>query len=335
MFPGGDERVGIDPHTDQDSEIMRRSPAVLISVATSILSSLFLSSVFLSCAVPEPENPEFSPAAEVDLEPEALVIGVQLGQEVKAYPISAMAPLEILNDEIGGEPIAITWCPLSASSAVFSRRVGDTVHRFNFHPDLYLMNLLVFDDATESQWSQLALGALRGELEGTPWPLLPSLHTTWGHWRALHPETLVMDPIWGTHEFQYREAGDPGPDGMGERSLVHVVPWNGEMRAYPLDAVAQAGGTWVDALEEETDEAPIHVRYLPEGPTSWAQDPEGNLLPGITMYRKHVGDFYPEAVWPMHQAGLHGASGVPTSGSPPEGTPVERLPRRRVPGGGR
>ena len=79
------------------------------------------------------------------------------------------------------------------------------------------------------------------------------------------------------------------------------------MRAYPLDAVAQAGGTWVDAVGE-MGEAPIHVRYLPQGPTSWAEDPEGDLIPGITLYRGHVSEFYPRAVWPMAEVETEASS---------------------------
>lgn len=276
---------------------MRRRSAASVSV---LLLFPFLP---LSCAVPEPTDPEFSTAEEADLDPMELVIGLQVGDEVKAYPISAMAPLEILNDRIGGMPVAVTWCPLSASSAVFDRTVADSARRFVFHPDLYKMNLLVYDEETESQWSQLAMGAIVGELEGTPLPLLPSIHTTWEHWLALHPQTLVMDPIWGSRDFHYRPAGDPGPDGLGEKSLVHVVPAAGEIRAYPLDGLARSEGPWVDGRGKEE----ILLHYDPRGPAAWASNAAGEVIPGITMYRAHVSDFYPNAIWPM-------AEGKPEAG---------------------
>lgn len=265
--------------------------------AASVPTVLLLTLLSLSCAVPEPTDPEFSTADEADLDPAELVIGIQVGEEVKAYPLSAMAPLEILNDEIGGVPVAVTWCPLSASSAVFDRTDGETVRWFNFHPDLYKLNLLVSDEETETQWSQLAMGAITGELEGTRLTLLPSLHTTWEHWVSLHPETLVMDPIWGSKHFEYRSPGDLGPDGLGERSLVHVVPLAGEIRAYPVDALARAGGEWVDPGPDTE----IRLHYDARGPAAWASGPEGELVPGITLYRGHVSEFYPDAVWPMAQ----------------------------------
>lgn len=45
--------------------------------------------------------------------------------------------------------------------------------------------------------------------------LLPLIHTTWGEWRDLHPDTLV--PIWETgFEDRYREH-DPGRPGISQR----------------------------------------------------------------------------------------------------------------------
>ncbi len=279
---------------------MRRRPAASVPV----LSLLPL--LAISCAVPEPTNPEFSSAADADLDQLELVIGVQMGEEVKAYPLSAMAPLEILNDEIGGVPIAVTWCPLSASSAVFDRTAGGSVRWFNFHPDLYKLNLLVFDEGTETQWSQLAMKAIEGELQGTPLTLLPSLHMTWEQWRSLHPETLVMDPIWGSKSFKYRSSGDPGPDGLGERSLVHVVPMDGKILAYPLDALSRIGGEWID----EVGDSEIQLHYDARGPAAWATDPAGGVIPGITLYRGHISEFYPEAEWPMaHSESETGSAG--------------------------
>jgi len=61
-------------------------------------------------AIPAIDNPEVVPASEVDdLAPEEQVIGVVIGEEARAYPIRILHGHEIVNDDIGGRPIAVTW----------------------------------------------------------------------------------------------------------------------------------------------------------------------------------------------------------------------------------
>jgi hypothetical protein len=52
--------------------------------------------------------------------------------------------------------------------------------------------LIMYDRETGSLWSQLGGVALRGPLAGTILRPVPALHTTWEHWRGLHPGTQVL-----------------------------------------------------------------------------------------------------------------------------------------------
>jgi hypothetical protein len=54
-------------------------------------------------------EPEFASAAESRLLDEELVMGVALSGEAKAYPISVLRSREMVNDELGGIPILVTW----------------------------------------------------------------------------------------------------------------------------------------------------------------------------------------------------------------------------------
>ena len=59
------------------------------------------------------------------------VITVEIdGAEPRAYPIRYLTWHEIVNDEIGGIPVAVTFCPLCNSGLTFDRRVGDQVLSF-------------------------------------------------------------------------------------------------------------------------------------------------------------------------------------------------------------
>jgi thiol-disulfide isomerase/thioredoxin len=54
-------------------------------------------------------NPHFVNVAESPLVDNELVMGVALDGEAKAYPVSVLSFREMVNDELGGWPILITW----------------------------------------------------------------------------------------------------------------------------------------------------------------------------------------------------------------------------------
>ena len=54
-------------------------------------------------------EPEFVPAGGVDWSARTQVIGVAMGDEAKAYPVSYLNGREMVIDEIDGIPIVVTW----------------------------------------------------------------------------------------------------------------------------------------------------------------------------------------------------------------------------------
>jgi hypothetical protein len=54
-------------------------------------------------------DPVFLPASEAETSPNELVMGVVINGEAKAYPITPLRSREIVNDELGGVPILVTW----------------------------------------------------------------------------------------------------------------------------------------------------------------------------------------------------------------------------------
>ena len=61
--------------------------------------------------IPAIDNPVFVSAEEADLqyEPDELVIGVQFDGDARAYSIPLLSSHEIVNDTVGGRKIAVTW----------------------------------------------------------------------------------------------------------------------------------------------------------------------------------------------------------------------------------
>lgn len=127
------------------------------------------------------------------------VIGLTINGETRAYPVRVLNRHEVINDTLGGTPVAVTWSPLCDSAVVIDRRIdGPTAPPVEFGVSGLLVDsdLVVFDRRPgakgESLWPQLALKAVSGPLVGHELPLVPYTLTTWKAWTDAHPATRVV-----------------------------------------------------------------------------------------------------------------------------------------------
>ena len=126
------------------------------------------------------------------LTPDDLVIGYESATGAYAYPIKVLNVHEIVNDVIDGVPVLITYCPLCASGAVFSRELDGETLLFGNTSALYQSDLVMYDHGTGSYWFQVLGEAVVGDLTGKRLSLLPAATSPWGDWKALHPDTLLL-----------------------------------------------------------------------------------------------------------------------------------------------
>jgi len=54
-------------------------------------------------------QPQFAPASDADMQPDDLVIGIAMDGQAKAYPVGVLRFREMVNDEIAGIPILVSW----------------------------------------------------------------------------------------------------------------------------------------------------------------------------------------------------------------------------------
>jgi hypothetical protein len=142
-------------------------------------------------------NAPFIKAVEVvnEVAPDELVLGVTIKAQARAYPLNMLTGLtyEIINDTLGGQAIAATWCPLCYNGVVYARHVKGRTLTFGIAGTLWNNSQIMYDAETNSYWSQLMGQAMQGELKGTKLETLPSELTTWAAWRRAHPETTVLN----------------------------------------------------------------------------------------------------------------------------------------------
>jgi Protein of unknown function (DUF3179) len=166
--------------------------------------------------IPAIDRPRFLRAADVDfLDPVEPVLVLELGGEERAYPVQILIWHEIVNDTVGGIPVAVTYCPLCNSALAFDRRAAGRVLDFGTSGMLYNSDLVMYDRQTRSLWPQIQGRAVAGVLTGTT--LTPYVVSTvsWGEWRAAHPGDWVLSRDTG-HRRDYGRnpyTGYDQPDG--------------------------------------------------------------------------------------------------------------------------
>lgn len=143
------------------------------------------------------DKPSFVSVAEAEswLGDGHRVISVTDGESARAYPFGILNYHEVVNDQIDGTPIAVTYCPLCRSALVFARPThGSKLLEFGVAGRLYQDNLILYDRQTGTYWSQLQARPIVGPLVGSGLTLRrrPLDVMKWADWRAQYPDGRVL-----------------------------------------------------------------------------------------------------------------------------------------------
>jgi hypothetical protein len=131
-------------------------------------------------------------AAARFLAPLEPVIAVSTGGQARAYPLQILVWHEIVNDTLGGVPIAVTYCPLCNSAIVLDRRAAGRTLTFGTTGDLRNSDLVMWDRQTQSWWQQFDGRAIVGSLTGTQLTALDSQTLSFADFRARYPHGDVL-----------------------------------------------------------------------------------------------------------------------------------------------
>jgi hypothetical protein len=144
--------------------------------------------------IPPIDRPRFidSEAAARWLDAREPVIVFERKGDVRAYPLQILTFHEIVNDTVGGAPVAVTFCPLCNASIVFNRRVGGAVLDFGTTGKLRKSDLVMYDRQTESWWQQFTGTGIVGTHAGTVLEQLASTIASFADFRKAYPEGRVL-----------------------------------------------------------------------------------------------------------------------------------------------
>lgn len=182
------------------------------------------------------------------------VILFQWNGQARAYPLAILIWHEIANDVVGGEPVAVTFCPLCNASIVFKRTLGDgTVLDFGTTGNLRNSDLVMYDRQTESWWQQFTGEAIVGEMTGEKLEFMPSQIISYSDFASQYPKGMVLSRDTG-HRRSYGQNPYGGYDSIDSSPFafegetdgrlpplerVVAVDVQGEQAAYPFSQLAE------------------------------------------------------------------------------------------------
>lgn len=144
--------------------------------------------------IPPIDEPEYAPVSSpppymFGQEP---VIALEIDGDARAYPLAVLIWHEIVNDEVGGVPVTVTYCPLCNTAITFDRRVDGRVLDFGTSGLLRNSDLVMWDRQTETWWQQITGEGIVGELTGTKLTFIPSPLIAWEDFVAAFPDGQVL-----------------------------------------------------------------------------------------------------------------------------------------------
>jgi hypothetical protein len=144
--------------------------------------------------IPALENPQMVSAENSSILLDTdLVLGYKNGDDIRAYQHIALDWHEIVNDNIGDVSLAVTYCPLTGTGIGWNRIIDGNETTFGVSGLLYQTNLIPFDRATKSNWSQILNESVNGSLEGKKAELIQLVETDWKTWKTMYPSTKLIN----------------------------------------------------------------------------------------------------------------------------------------------
>lgn len=157
--------------------------------------------------IPSLFDPEVIPADNATyLGDDNLVIGLVVDGQAIAYPHTILDWHEVVNESFGDKQLTVSYCPLTGTGIVFQGHTGERDLTFGVSGLLFNNNLIMFDRQTDSNWPQMRLQCDQGALRDTRLEVYDAIETSWGTWKTLYPNTVILSTNTGFS----RPYGSPG-----------------------------------------------------------------------------------------------------------------------------
>ena len=259
--------------------------------------------------IPAADNPKVSSAEDAAwLADDAIVFGIEVNGEYRAYPRRIMEVREMVNDTLGGRHLGIPYCTLcGAAQAYFTDDVPDGVERPVLRTSGLLIrsNKVMYDITSHSVFDTFLGKAVTGPLAAKKVQLRQAsvVTTEWGAWKKAHPETTVLvESLALGRDFDFRNTrdangpifpvGDVDPRLPVHEDIIGIVTASGKPVAF------QRSKAFV-ALQNGEEIAVENVRLKLEAGGIKAVDADGSDLGSHQAFWFAWSQFHPKTdLWP-------------------------------------
>ncbi len=255
--------------------------------------------------IPALDKPVFvTPEKASYLSPDDRILGLSLNGISKAYPVKILNYHEIVNDFFAEQAVVIAYCPLCGSGTAYNAQIKGQNTSFGVSGLLYNSDVLLYDRATDSLWSQLLSKAISGPRQGELLSLLVLQHTTWKDWHKQHPETQVLSNKTG-----YNRDYSRSPYGAYDKETSLYFPvsqldkryhpkeyviglnYQGKTKVYPFSELAKMQSPFNDRVAGQD----IKIVFDAKNRTGRILNDRGNEIPTITAFWFAWMAFYPQS----------------------------------------
>ncbi|MFH1501606.1 MAG: DUF3179 domain-containing protein [Candidatus Eisenbacteria bacterium] len=273
------------------------------------------------------------------------VIMIEIDGDARAFPVQILMWHEIANAEVGGRPVAVTYCPLCNTAAGFLREHDGVVLDFGTSGHLRFSNMVMYDRQTESWWQQATGEAIVGELTGTRLVHTPAPIVSWSDFARSSPDGKVLTRDadsgrrYGRNPYTGYDAPDREPHyfdaGLRDerlRSMDRVLglEMDGEAVAYPFTLLSVervvndvVGGEGVVVLWAPGTASPVDAETVAGGRDVGAAGAYSAMSDGV----RTTFEFRNGRIIDRESGSVWNAMGVAVSGER-EGERLERLAAR-------
>jgi hypothetical protein len=123
------------------------------------------------------------------LEVKELVVGIAIGIEARAYPLSLLEQQGLVNDRLGEEPLVLIFDASLSHVFIFRSVIEDNTLIFSLAED----GVTMLDAETGSRWDIQTGQAMEGPYQGRSLESILAPAIFWFAWVDLHPQTHVYE----------------------------------------------------------------------------------------------------------------------------------------------
>jgi hypothetical protein len=141
----------------------------------------------------EPQTVKFANVIYNKVPQNMVIIGVVNNGVAKAYPLIYLGYHHKIQDNVGGEPVLVTYCTMCRTGRVYSPLINGVRQNFRLVGARHY-NAIIEDEGTKTWWYQATGNAAVGKLKGQHLRELPYEQSTLSAWLSKHPASLILQP---------------------------------------------------------------------------------------------------------------------------------------------